>query len=136
MTQNVQNIIAGTLAFIIYGSWAAWVNSEYGIQVSLRAGLGQGIYAFFSTWFVTSTARKMLVRYGNGWLGKAVSFTTAFLVMLAFPAVIHNVLRTPDIIEAILPGLIWGSGYIGFVIWVSAKTTASKESDPSADQLS
>ena len=131
MTQNVQNIIAGTLAFIIYGSWAAWVNSEYGIEVSLRAGLGQGIYAFFSTWFVTATARKMLVRYGNGWLGKAVSFTMAFLVMLAFPAVIHNVLRTPDIIEAILPGLIWGSGYIGFVIWVSAKTTVSTEADAS-----
>ena len=134
MTQNVQNIIAGTLAFIIYGSWAAWVNSEYGIEVSLRAGLGQGIYAFFSTWFVTAVARNMLARYGAGWFGKAISFTTAFLVMLAFPAVIHNVLRTPDIIEAILPGLIWGSGYIGFVIWVSAKTSVSKESDPGVDQ--
>ena len=131
MTQNVQNVIAGVLAFIIYGGWAAWVNSEYGFDVTLRAGLGQGIYAFFSTWFVTAIARKMLARYGIGLLGKTVSFMSAFLVMLAFPIVIHNILKTPDILEAIFPGLIWGSGYIGFVIWASAKTIASTKTDSS-----
>ena len=58
------NILAAILAFLIYGSWAGWVNSEYGSAVALRAGLGQGINAFFSTWAVTAVARKMLEKIG------------------------------------------------------------------------
>jgi len=115
------NILAATLAFLIYGSWAGWVNSEYGLAITLRAGLGQGIYAFFSTWVVTAVARRILYQYGLNWKGMFISFLVTFLVMLAFPVVIHNILMTPDIIEAILPGLIWGSGYIAVVIWLTRK---------------
>lgn len=128
------NIFAAILAFLIYGSWAGWVNSEYGLAITLRAGLGQGIYAFFSTWVVTAVARKILYKYGLNWKGMLISFLVTFLVMLAFPVVIHNILMTPDIIEAILPGLIWGSGYIAVVIWLTRKAgvpeNAVKQSVP------
>ena len=128
------NLLAAMLAFLVYGSWAGWVNSEYGLAVTLRAGLGQGIYAFFSTWVVTAVARKVLFKYGLNWKGMCASFGVTFLVMLAFPVVIHNVLMTPDIIEAILPGLIWGSGYIAVVIGVSVKTAVGENAVPLAGQ--
>lgn len=115
------NLLAATLAFIVYGGWAAWVNSEYALAVTLRAGIGQGTYAFFSTWFVTAVARKVLSVYGPRWKGMLASFSAAFLVMLAFPLSIHAVLMTPDVMEAILPGLVWGSGYIAFVIRFSVR---------------
>ena len=123
------NIFAATLAFLIYGSWAGWVNSEYGLVISLRAGLGQGVYAFFSTWVVTAVARKILYKFGLNWKGMLMSFLVTFQVMLAFPVVIHNILMTPDIIEAILPGLIWGSGYIAGVIWLARRAGVLEVAD-------
>ena len=45
--------LAPLLAAVVFGGWAAFVNSEYGLFVLVRSGLGQGVYAFFSTWIVT-----------------------------------------------------------------------------------
>lgn len=122
MKSEKANIVAAVLALLVYGTWAGWVNSEYGLAVALRAGFGQGIYAFISTWVVTAFARKVLAKFGPNWKGILISFSSTFVVMLAFPVVIHNLLMTPDILEAILPGLIWGSGYIGVVIGISVNT--------------
>ena len=114
-------MLAGLLAFLVYGVWAGYVNSEYGVEIAVRSGLGQGIYAFFSTFFVTAMARRMLVKYGHGVNGIIISFSCSLIVMLAFPLTIHAILRTPDVIEAILPGLIWGTLYIVFVIRLACR---------------
>lgn len=116
------NLLNASLAFLIYGGWAAFVNSEYGLAVLIRSGLGQGVYAFFSTWMVTAVARKVLFHYGSNWRGFALSFLASFFIMLACPLTVHAILQTPEVIQAILPGLIWGSFYIAFVIKISSKS--------------
>ncbi|MDT8398567.1 MAG: hypothetical protein RQ899_08140 [Pseudomonadales bacterium] len=116
------NLLTASLAFVVYGSWAAYVNSEYGLEALLRAGLGQGLYAFFSTWLVTAAARTFLQKIGYNRKGLFISFLLTFCVMLAIPVTLHTLLRTRDVWEAILPGLIWGSVYILLVLRLSYQT--------------
>ena len=115
------SILAPVLAFFIYGGWAAFVNSEYGTTVWLKAGLGQGCYALFSTWIVTLVTQKTFTRVGADWRGFVLGFVAGFAIMVAIPLFIHNVLGTPDILEAIAPGLVWGSFYVMFVLRVTYK---------------
>lgn len=97
---------------IIYGSWAVYANFEHGQHAWVVAGLVQGIYAFISTLTVTIAASWMYKKCGCGWRGIFIGFNFSFLIMLAIPVTVHNFANTPDILETILPGLIWGSGYL------------------------
>lgn len=118
------------LAFFIYGGWAAFVNSEYGSVVWIKAGLGQGMYALFSTWVVTTVTQKAFSRFRSGWQAFLVGFIAGFGVMLAIPLVIHHFLATPDVFEAIAPGLAWGSLYVIFVLRMSQKEKQEIEVAP------
>lgn len=109
------------MAAVVFGGWAAFVNSEYGLYVLLRTGLGQGLYALFSTWIVSKTAADVYRFAGGKWRGFFVGFVASFLIMVSIPLVIHYILGTPEIIAAILPGIIWGSGYIATFLWVLSK---------------
>ena len=82
----------------------------------MRAGVGQGVYAFASTWLVTATAQQLLARLGYQPRGLVLSFLITFALMLSIPLLIHTLLQTADIWEAILPGLVWGSGYIILIL--------------------
>ena len=111
---------------LIYGVWAAFVNLDHGNEMALRAGLGQGAYAFVSTWLVTGAARELLARLGYHTLALVLSFLITFSLMLSIPLLLHALLGTVDVWEAILPGLIWGSGYIIFVLWIDVRAQAMK----------
>jgi len=112
---------------LIYGSWAAFVNLEHGTDMAIRAGLGQGAYAFVSTWLITAVARGALARFGKQWVGLCASFLLSFAVMLSLPLLPHSLLGTIDVWEAILPGLIWGSGYIILVLWIDLRASKNEQ---------
>ncbi len=110
---------APILAALVFGSWAAFVNSEYGTFVLVRTGLGQGIYALFSTWIVTRTVSEVM-RFTHGHsLRFLVSFVSGFIVMVSIPLALHAALGTPKILLAIAPGILWGSVYIVGCIWAT-----------------
>lgn len=112
---------APLIAAIVFGGWAAFVNSEYGLFVLLRTGLGQGLYALFSTWIVSKTAADVYRFAGGKLRGFVAAFIASFMIMISIPLAIHYLLRTPEIFVAILPGIIWGSGYIAMYLWVLSK---------------
>lgn len=97
---------------VVFGAWAVYANFEHGAHAWQMAGTVQGVYAFFSTLTVTVIAQWTYTECGRGVLGILVGFCASFAVMLAIPLTIHNLVRTPDILQTILPGLIWGSGYL------------------------
>ncbi len=99
-------------AMVIYGAWAVYANFEHGQHAWVVAGVVQAIYAFISTLTVTIAASWMYKKCGRGWCGVFIGFSFSFLIMLAIPVMVHNFASTPDILETILPGLIWGSGYL------------------------
>lgn len=86
--------------------------------MAIRAGLGQGAYAFVSTWLVTLSSRKLLVAFGANIKGLVISFVLTFAVMLLLPLTLHQLLGTLNIWAAILPGLLWGGGYIAVVLFL------------------
>lgn len=126
--------LAPLLAAVVFGGWAAFVNGEYGLFVSARSGLGQGIYALFATWIVTRTAEQVFSYFGSGTHGFITGFVASFLVMISFPLAIHYVLGTPEILYAILPGILWGGGYISTYLWFLSKTTSETNSKVAADR--
>lgn len=108
--------LAPVAAAIFFGGWAAIVNSVYGPAVMLRSGLGQGLYALAATWLVTQTACSVYRRTGRHVRGWLAGFSSALGVMLVVPLTIHSILRTPEIVTAILPGLLWGIGYVSVLL--------------------
>ena len=100
------------LAALVYGAWAAFVNSEHGNQAALKAGLVQGSYAFVSTWLISFIAKSMLAYWGYSQGVRWSAMSVSWLVMLAIPVLLHTWQQTPDLLEAILPGLAIGSLYL------------------------
>lgn len=124
-------IVAALLAFVIYGCWAYYANHEHGIDKALPAGIAQGAYAFFSTLIVGEMAKRLCLKLGMNIKSIVISFALTFVVMLLIPLIIHSALKTPDIMETILPGLIWGSGYILAILislYITDKKSKSKTS--------
>lgn len=111
---------APIIAGLVFGGWAAFVNSEYGTFVLVRTGLGQGIYALFSTWIVTHTVTAVMKITKENPLQFFISFASAFVVMVSIPLALHTALRTPEIALAIAPGILWGSIYIAGCVWTTS----------------
>ena len=110
---------APILAGLVFGSWAACVHSEYGTFVLVRTGLGQGIYALFSTWIVTHTVADVMDFPRRNSLRFFFGFASGFIVMVSIPLAIHLALGTPEIVLAIAPGVLWGSIFIAGCVWTT-----------------
>jgi len=110
------------LAAVVYGAWAGFANSEHGFSIWVKAALVQAIYAFASTLSITHIAQFVFLKFKCGFSGIVTGFLASFIVMIATPLLVHNAVGTPDIWEAILPGMIWGSIYLaGFLISLDVK---------------
>ena len=122
LKKNKNKILTALAAALAYGGWAVFANYEHGLDIAVPSGLIQGIYAFLSTLTITIVAQKVFVKYNCGIRGVLTGFSLSFVVMLAFPFVVHRLNGTPDIWETILPGLIWGSIYLlGFLVTLEVK---------------
>ncbi len=95
-----------------YGGWAAYANYEHGAHAWMMAGFIQASYAFFSTFFITHVAQRAFIKYDCGIRGVLAGFGASFVVMLAIPIIVHSFAGTPDVLQTILPGLVWGSIYL------------------------
>ena len=111
--------VAPILAGLVFGSWAAYVNREYGTFVLVRTGLGQGVYALFSTWIVTHTVAEVMNFTKGNSLRFLFGFASGFIVMVSIPLAIHTALGTPEIVLAIAPGVLWGSIFIAGCVWTT-----------------
>lgn len=100
------------LAACGYGLWAGWVNNEYGGDIALKTALIQGTYAFLSTSVITLIATKLLRYLSFSDASRWVSLIVSWLVMLAIPILLHTWQDTPDLFEAITPGVLIGSIYL------------------------
>lgn len=118
-------LLNATAALLGYGAWAVYANFEHGQEAWLMAGIVQGVYAFISTLSITIVAKRIYATCGRGKMGIFAGFTASFPVMLAIPFSVHSVAGTPDILETILPGLVWGAIYLlGFLILTERKRLA------------
>ena len=112
MKQYLAATLSALAAMFVYGGWAAYANFEYGRDVWLVSATVQGVYAFISTLTVTVCAQWVYMKCGRGARGIVVGFGISFILMLSIPVGVHSLVGTPNIVQTILPGLIWGALYL------------------------
>lgn len=119
---TTSSILTALAAAIGYGGWAVYANFEHGAHAWIMAGVIQASYAFLSTLMITHVARYAFLKFNCAYRGIAAGFIISFIVMLAIPVTVHEIAGTPNILETILPGLIWGSIYlISFLVSLDYK---------------
>ena len=119
---NISIFLTALAAGLGYGGWAAYANYEHGFSAWSKAASIQGVLAFFSTLIITHVAHKIYLQYGCKIRGILAGFSMSFIIMLAIPLAVHKLAGTPDVLQTILPGLIWGSIYlIGFLLSLEIK---------------
>ncbi|WP_298869373.1 hypothetical protein [uncultured Gimesia sp.] len=99
------NLVSAFLAFMLWGSWAYYINSANSAQSGIISALTQGTASFMIT-FVMVRAVTYLYHYFQNPVTKivlpaivVVSFTSVLLVN------VHTLMGTPRVFYTILPGL-------------------------------
>lgn len=101
--------LAPIVALVAYGSWAAYSNMAFGNRAMLLAFAVQGSFAFLSTWLLTRLVMWLLAR---GRSNRAMIFTQCSFLLCSIPAGLHALAETPNILQAMLPGLVAGNAYL------------------------
>jgi hypothetical protein len=102
-------IVAPLAAAAFYGGWAMYSNWQFDINTVITAGIVQGGFAFISTLVLTSLVIYLLSR--NGATPIKV-FIQSSLALTSIPLLLHLSAGTPNILMAMLPGLIVGHIYL------------------------
>lgn len=125
-------LFAPVFAALFYGGWAAYSNHEYGNAMMLMASLVQGSFAFTSTLLIALTVtalmnrqqRKSLASLSEGIAADTVNllpvslarssivFAQVSSLLAGIPAFMHMWAGTQEILQAMLPGLVVGNGYL------------------------
>lgn len=111
-----ESIFSGTIAGVLWGSWAFYVHLNYEFWVSATAALTQGLGSAF-----VGAALTIMMDYIAGisaWPRAIKIVASIFLPMIIATAVIivlHMINGTPNIIKTILPsqplGYFWTIAY-------------------------
>ena len=116
--------LSPVFAAIGYGGWAAFSNWQHGMDIALMAGLVQGGFAFTSTlllthWVLWLLASNKAPSYKASSSKATVVgvFIQSSLVLVGIPGVLHYWAGTPNIVLAMLPGLLVGHGYLAYLIY-------------------
>ncbi len=110
--------LAPWLAGMFYGGWAAYSNVEHELSNIVMAFIIQGGFAFLSTWLLTSFITWLIQRQQPSPQYRFI-FLQCAAMLVFIPGGLHMAAGTPNIIQAMLPGLIIGNSYAGFLIYRS-----------------
>ena len=110
-SKKVRILLSAFVAFVGYGAWAFYANHAYIFSVSIKAALTQGSYSFVLTLSMTSVMEFLHQALGKvrSRLPLTILITCLFLYITSWG--INKLLRTPEILMTILPGMIIGTIY-------------------------
>lgn len=108
-------VLPATLAFILWGGWAAYINSRHGTAEALRSGLAQGIASFAITIFLTfSVARlhgSLRQRFARAVLPALATVTLTGSLLVA----LHTLAGTPEVLATVVPPITVAALYCLYV---------------------
>jgi hypothetical protein len=107
-----------------YGTWAAFVNFDYGKLASVKAFFIQGIFAFIATLNLGLFAKTLYSRLGRNRLAVIASFICCSALLCTIPTSLHWFAGTPNIFQSVLPGLLWGTLYLAMILIINHKENA------------
>ena len=109
--KTARSLLAATAGFLVYGSWALFINYEYGFAASLKAGLTQGGYSFILTLGLSFMMEWLFQLSRQPIRQFNLTFITTCLLIYATSWSINVLSGTPEILLTILPGAIASTLY-------------------------
>jgi penicillin amidase len=104
-------IASGIIAFLLYGSWAVYANNEYGLLITLRSGLTQGLLSMTVTMVMTLAMEKVFSRIKPAILRFILTALGPLVTLITLMAFVHWIVGTPRIIKTIFPSVVIGTIY-------------------------
>lgn len=123
-TSRLYNFLSAIIAFLLWGTWAYYVNGRENMTSGLISGVAQGTASFTITFFMVHAVNWMYrLLPKNGWqlilpAVFTVSFTGSCLVA------IHYMVGTPEILYTITPAL---SVAFAFCLYTAYKLRKTKQ---------
>lgn len=104
-TSTKFNFLSAILAFLLWGSWAYYVNFSVSIKNGVISGLAQGTVSLVLTFFVISLTTT-LYNFFDGKLKKNILTPIIVVFLLQTLLVsIHSLIGTPNILKTTIPPL-------------------------------
>jgi hypothetical protein len=108
-------LLPSTLAFVLWGGWAAYINSQHGTAEAVRSAIAQGIASFVITIFLTfSVARLHGVlrqRFARAVLPALATVTLTGSLLVA----LHSLAGTPEVLATVVPPITVAALYCLYV---------------------
>ena len=123
-TTHLYNIISALLAFLLWGGWALYANSDHGRMAAISSSVVQGFFSFGMTFVMVYAVSWVYHRIPEGMLQMCVPSVVVCGCTGSVLYMVHHYFGTPEIIKTILPPLIVG---FGFCLFTTYKVRKSKE---------
>ena len=112
---------APLLAFLVYGTWATFVNYWANADNFILSGIIQGSYAFATTYLLKLSVLMIYKKLHQSRLAQIYTFTASFVLLVSVPILIHLLANTKEIFYSILPGAIIGGIYLMLILKYEVK---------------
>ncbi|MGH1440166.1 MAG: hypothetical protein ACRBBR_08665 [Cellvibrionaceae bacterium] len=121
----VRILVPPLMGLLFYGSWAFWVNSEFGQTAAFRAAATQGSYSFAITLLLALVVEWLFVLFKllpwrQFWVG-----LIACLLLYSTSWGVNALTGTPNILWTILPGAAVSTVYTVLYIITLSKLEKS-----------
>jgi len=118
---QAKHIISAGAAFLLWGGWAFYVNSQVSLSSGLISGVAQGLSSFVMTLVMVRSIEFWMTKFE----GKIQEIAWPVLITTASSAcvliIVHSLARTPDIITTIVPTLA-----VAFLFCIAAAFNSHK----------
>ncbi len=105
-TSQKYNLISATLAFLLWGGWSFYINTQHGsLTHGVVSGLTQGICSFIITIFITYLIEKLFNFFHNKGLKLILPPIITILFTGSCLVLIHHLIGTPAILYTLSPVL-------------------------------
>ncbi len=108
-----RSLAAGILALLVYGGWAYYINSGYGVATGFRAATVQGSYSMALTLSTTLLMEGLYrsLQSPDSMRGLLLTILLTCLMTFSTAFLINWIFGTPRILLTILPGFLIGTVY-------------------------
>lgn len=124
-----RSLLSAFGAFIVYGGWGYYVNSNHAPQVSFKAGFVQGTYSFLLTMMMTlliEAIYNLISRYVNAKkLTQVMTILITCLLIFSTSWWVNVLAGTPEIFNTVILGYVFGGvftvSYVFSVLGVNSR---------------
>jgi len=118
---NLYKYSAATQGFVLWGSWAFYINSQVSTLAGIKAGIVQGLFSFVSTLLVISILSKLYNHFKQPLLKLTLPTLLIVLTLSSILITAHTIANTPEIIKTVTPSLIVAILFCSFTTYKLTK---------------